>query len=80
MGTFQKVREKIADVYSNFICGCRRSVYHAAVSGSISDKSGSVPMAVHDKEGMETKGKYVAHSSGTQTTSIDDSRTLETTH
>ena len=80
MGAFQKVMEKISDFYSNYICGCRRTVYHVTVSVSVSDKPGFVPMAVHDNEGMKTTEKYVVHSSGTQTTSIDDSRTSETPH
>lgn len=77
--------EELSNVYSDYICCCRETVYEVSHKMSSTqeltnkkDKPGFVPVAVHDNKGMETQDNLL--STGTQTTSIDDSGTLETTH
>lgn len=85
MCAFQKVKETISYVYSEYICGCRKTVYDVSNKMSSTqeltkkaDKPGLIHMAVHDNEGLEIHDNVL--STGTQTTSIDDSGTLETSH
>ena len=79
MGAFQKMNEKLSYVYSNYICGCRKSSDLSVSAQMISidefaRKAGFVPTTEQLHE-MIAKSGRLQKRRGTDVSIIDDSDT-----